>query len=171
MNFLKNFLKSVKFLRRIPVIIIALSLLGAASFLGFVYYKHELYPLPILMSKEEKFFYKKLRDFAKSEKGFFALKELTNFNWDRACYAKPYGAVSLEELKDIKINTSLGTGLDQSFNLDDESRSKILFIDTEKKTGFLFVLNAKKKEVILIENSFSTNCMTIDAAIINNPQH
>ncbi len=46
----------------------------------------------LMRSKEEKYFYQKLKEFKDSKKDSILLKDLTNFEWDEVCVAQTYSA-------------------------------------------------------------------------------
>ncbi len=58
----------------------------------------------LLGSKDERFFYKKLKEFQISGQESIALKELTNFEWDEACSQSTYDPKHEDSYAEFYLN-------------------------------------------------------------------
>ncbi len=124
------------------------------SFFSYLYLKD----YGFFMTKEEKFFYKKLEEFKKSQKNLILLQNLTNFKWDEACFVAPYETIANKDLdfKEIKF--------DKEFpNSNDEGIAELVFINRLEKSGKVFIINRIKDNAIEYNEStcFKNDSMTL----------
>lgn len=110
------------------ILIFALLLLAVSGF--FVYKK--LDSKDFFMSKEERFFYQKLKEFKESGKDSIALKELTNFEWENVCDIQPYSGNPNFEKLNLKLDKDLP-------HADDDTKFALIFIN--RKHGRVFIFN------------------------------
>lgn len=134
-NIIKIVIKTIINMIIMSVYIVAFLPLLLIGWLGYGYIDWD-------STKEEKYFHKKLGEFKKSGKDNIPLKELTNFEWDEACYIHPYGWTK----KDTK-----GFIFDKEIDSDNEGISHLIFFDDRIKKAFVIIVSRNSSNNIEIK--------------------
>lgn len=148
-------------MKSIFLILTKITLIGTLiivlSILGFFAYS-ELNKRGAFMTKEEKYFYEKLREFKYSGKETVFLKELTNFEWDRVVFVKPYEGLLSDELNSFKLNKRVMS--------NDDGVGTLIFLDIKAKTGLVENFPRSLFEISFGFNDKSTS-ISVDNALLN----
>ena len=103
------------------------------------------------MTKEEKYFYQKLKEFRDSGKEIIELKKLTNFAWDFVVFYPPYGGFpDRKAVSKFKLSKKLPSSSDSSF----------IFFNQQDEIGY--IIDAKRN--IYGFNAFSNDFFNSDEA-------
>jgi hypothetical protein len=100
--------------------LLPISVLIILATIAFFAYK-KLDSEGFFMSKEEKYFYQKLKEFKDSGKDSIHLKELTNFEWEYVCYMGPYSGIDDKRFEGVILNKEIPED-------DNDGKFAIIFI-------------------------------------------
>jgi hypothetical protein len=124
--------------------------------LGFFSYQR-FYSKGFFMTKEEKYFYQKLKEFKESKEEKIALRVLTNFEWDEVCYIGPYSYIESVKLERFKLNSAMP-------NSDDEGKAAIVFFNDKNSTAYVFVI--VRYHIGAIEFKENSGCLKVGKSLV-----
>ena len=146
---------------KLAKILISIIILISVFIIGFFVYL-KLDQAGFFLSKEEKYFYRKLKEFKESEKEVILLKDLTNFEWDKVGYVGPYSGVEFYiDEKHYKLNKKVDNQSD--------SLACLLFINNKSKTGIVIYVSPYEFDNYKTQTDFeiyNSKLITSDAAVL-----